>query len=261
MISKSLQTRAYRPGRGFTLVELLVVVAIIAMLVGMLLPTLARAKQLSRQTVCLTQVGGQMRAIILYAAAHNAAIPAGPAEYNQMATNQIWIGQPQPPPPSDLPLHHYNAHGVLLETNTLPAEALFCPDDDSADPTEELAKIHRRTDQDVYCSYLYRQLDAQAGNSPRRRLDGLGVNHDGGRVRALVMDMNSLMVFPPEYNVPIRTNHRAEVVNIGFVTGSAAKFKNPDGALTLNNGDQGRLYGPPPTRLDEIFQHADTLGR
>jgi prepilin-type N-terminal cleavage/methylation domain-containing protein len=45
-----------RPARGFTLIELLVVVAIISLLVSILMPSLQRAKNLTRRVVCAAQL-------------------------------------------------------------------------------------------------------------------------------------------------------------------------------------------------------------
>ena len=237
---------------AFTLVELLVVVGIIALLLAIIMPSLSQAKNLAKQVTCLTNVKAQITAIHLYAAENDGAIPIGPSiplfgdqgpPTNTVATNNIWIG----------PALAYNAHGAVLEKHLRNEKAMYCPDDDTSDPVEELAKIRRRAPEyAVYASYFYRQLDARAPGSPAgARLDDLGTNGAGGRVTALVMDANSLLVIP---GVPTRTNHRAETVSVGFARGSAETFKNPDGKLTLTGSVPEML-----PRLDAIFQYADSL--
>ena len=54
---------------AFTLVELLVVVAIIGLLVGMLVPSLTRARDLAQMTICMTHLDGLAAANHLYSEA------------------------------------------------------------------------------------------------------------------------------------------------------------------------------------------------
>jgi prepilin-type N-terminal cleavage/methylation domain-containing protein len=61
--------------RGFTLVELLVVVAIIALLIGILLPAVQRARSQARTTVCLTNNRTMAQATHSYAAENDEVIP------------------------------------------------------------------------------------------------------------------------------------------------------------------------------------------
>ncbi len=60
---------------GFTLVELLVVIGIIAVLIGMLLPALNRAREQARRAVCLNNVRQLTTAALLYVNENGGYLP------------------------------------------------------------------------------------------------------------------------------------------------------------------------------------------
>ena len=61
--------------RGFTLVELLVVIAIIALLMGILMPALARVRQLAFRMTCGTNLSGIGKAMLLYSNDYQDELP------------------------------------------------------------------------------------------------------------------------------------------------------------------------------------------
>jgi prepilin-type N-terminal cleavage/methylation domain-containing protein len=76
-------------GRGFTLVELLVVVAIIAILAGLLLPALASAKAKAKQAGCTSNLHQIGIGIQMYADDNRSLFPE--TTHGTAATNRSWI--------------------------------------------------------------------------------------------------------------------------------------------------------------------------
>ena len=91
--------------KGFTLVELLVVISIIALLMAILLPALARARELGKRAACTNQIKQLGLAWVLYCDTNNEKVPVGdvgyswtfangtPAQPNQLAWHE-WPHEP-----------------------------------------------------------------------------------------------------------------------------------------------------------------------
>jgi len=75
-----------RKKRGFTLVELLVVIAIIALLMGILMPALARVRQIAFRMVCGSNLSGIGKAMLIYAGDYEDELPRAGGR------NTVWGG-------------------------------------------------------------------------------------------------------------------------------------------------------------------------
>src|SRR5271170_2833752 len=82
-----------KSSHGFTLIELLVVISIIALLIAILLPSLAKAKELANRTACSANVRSVLQSMTIYAQSNQATYPCVPGPtapggtYENQATN------------------------------------------------------------------------------------------------------------------------------------------------------------------------------
>jgi prepilin-type N-terminal cleavage/methylation domain-containing protein len=76
--------------RGFTLVELLVVIGIIALLISILLPTLSRARDSGRAAACGANNRSIVQAMFLYQAENQLSLPWGRVYTRDDGGRQIW---------------------------------------------------------------------------------------------------------------------------------------------------------------------------
>ena len=95
IVNVDRRNRSSRPGpRGFTLVELLVVVSILALLIAILLPSLRSARDQAKSTVCATHLRNQGQAMQMYAGEYDGSIPrdiGGTASELPFAVPLLWM--------------------------------------------------------------------------------------------------------------------------------------------------------------------------
>ncbi|HMO27290.1 MAG TPA: prepilin-type N-terminal cleavage/methylation domain-containing protein, partial [Tepidisphaeraceae bacterium] len=79
-----------RRRRGFTLVELLVVIGIIALLLSILLPTLGRAREAANTVKCLANLRSIGQAMMIYTTENKGAIPGSANTSSRHFYNATW---------------------------------------------------------------------------------------------------------------------------------------------------------------------------
>ncbi len=102
-----------RAGRGFTLVELLVVIGVIGILIGIMAPALRAARGSALQTVSLANVRSVQQVHAMYAQTHGRHVFRGLGEYPARVDELFEGYTPRP----DIATYFWYPRGVLIGTS------------------------------------------------------------------------------------------------------------------------------------------------
>lgn len=162
--------------KAFTLIELLVVIAIIALLISILLPSLSRARELSKRTVCAANLRGIGQAMYIYAQDDPGVFPAI-AQILAANTGQMQnfnaINRTTEPATTGIPSVSVDMWAIVRANNTTPKQ-FNCPSTtDIPDPAQDTTAYYDFTTENAgsgqsqYLSYAY-----QYQHDPNRRIVG-----------------------------------------------------------------------------------------
>ncbi|MBK8267012.1 MAG: prepilin-type N-terminal cleavage/methylation domain-containing protein [Planctomycetes bacterium] len=161
--------------KAFTLIELLVVIAIIALLISILLPSLSRARELSKRTVCAANLRGIGQAMYIYAQDDPGVFPSISARVldgGQMQ-NFLALNRSNEPSTTGIPSVSVDMWAVIRANNTTPKQ-FNCPSTtDVPDPAQDTTAYYDfqgdnpNPGHSQYLSYAY-----QYQHDPNRRIIG-----------------------------------------------------------------------------------------
>jgi len=198
-----------RQSGGFTLLELLVVIAVIAVLASMLLPALARAKDKAKAITCLTNLRQWGVAAHLFAADNQDLLPKD-GKITSDSTNDAWY--------IDLPraLGVATYHEIPWRTNTtmsLGRSIWICP-----------ANTNRGTGNNVF----------HYAENPNINKTGAAGSGNQVKISSILTPSTVVWMFDTKNNRPsdsasaVHTNLHNRGAQFVFLDAHAARFKNTE---------------------------------
>jgi prepilin-type N-terminal cleavage/methylation domain-containing protein len=248
-----------KPRQGFTLVELLVVIGIIAVLIGILLPVLGKARAQAARTACLSNLKQVMTMMLIYANDNQYQIPLGTWGKNYQAPYTIAVGV--------APKTLYPCWGPLYKARLMKdPKYMFCPSDTSLyhdfngaqnaykpeDPSSaKYGNLHDMLRAGYFlrpCDANYRPIQWLDGGPPIDNLSGIDPTDYTWRPYPKITKMKHVAIAADIFATPQRINQRHRTgINVVYSDSSAMWVERA--ALKNELPKFIQVYGnPSPTK-------------
>lgn len=147
--------------RGFTIVELLVVIGILALLMAILLPVVRRARESGRRAVCMSNLRQVGLAMLLYVDENKGYLPRSAPYSNE--TNDDWLWW-EPDRRDNIGAHGLGVH-LNLSNTPQGLAAVRCPSDDWNARVRAAGKYGTYPFSYVMSSWMSRLAVSKVGNA------------------------------------------------------------------------------------------------
>jgi prepilin-type N-terminal cleavage/methylation domain-containing protein len=164
------RSKSAQIGRGFSLIDVLVTIAIIAVLMGILLPSLSAVNETARRVACRSNIRQIGLALVTFADQNGGLLPTSVYLPPTLRTNlpfaprTNWAAEPQNmmtlnvPPERKIGAISWDGLGILFADEYLPTPKIFyCPSHRGAHPYSRYAQVWgNQEDAELVGNYHYR---------------------------------------------------------------------------------------------------------
>jgi prepilin-type N-terminal cleavage/methylation domain-containing protein/prepilin-type processing-associated H-X9-DG protein len=237
--------------KGFTLVELLVVISIIALLVAILMPSLNKAKELAYRMKCGTNLSAVGKALGVYTQANDDGFPMmyiaylwETRDWGSINSSAVYTGYRRAIKFDQSQSLCITACLYMLVKNDNNPKIFVCPSDGEAIPLpEDKKKYFEPTEnEDVYCwdfnearnvSYSYQSVRRGCGVTGSKWPGGLIIAADKTPVYTLGPSVAyqvpwSDTISEPDQRVNMSQNHKGEEINVLYADSHVARYRRAD---------------------------------